>query len=97
MATQPAQRSYQFWSAVAAAPDIFDLDAGAYGLTLSATAWGTATLNRVFPGGILVPVSSAVSANGYQEIHLPAGKYQLVLAGVTALTGALEMIAPGSG
>lgn len=95
MATQPAARSYQSWSAVATAPDVFALDAGKYGLTLHATVWGTATLQRVFPGPVAVTVLVAVAADGYAVLELPAGRYQLVLAGVTALTGALEQIAPG--
>ncbi len=99
MATQPARRSYQSWTAVDAAADTFNLDAGKYGLSVAAGVWGTATLNRIFPDGAggttLVPVSAALAANGYTVYELPAGKYILTLAGVTALTGALEQIAPG--
>lgn len=102
MATQPAQRSYQSWTAVDTAPDYFNLDAGKYGLTVRAGVWGTATLNRALPDGsgtpgayVLVPVTAALAANGYTVVELPAGKYILTLAGITALTGALEQIAPG--
>lgn len=99
MATKPAQRSYQSWTAVDDAPDTFNLDAGKYGLSVAAGVWGTATLNRIFPdgaGGItLVPVTAALAVNGYTVVELPAGNYILTLAGITALTGALEQIAPG--
>lgn len=88
-------RSYQAWGAIAATPDTFNLDAGKYGLTLHATVWGTATLQRVFPSAVAVTVLVAVAADGYAVLELPAGRYQLVLAGVTALTGAIEQIAPG--
>lgn len=92
-------RSYQSWSAIDATPSDpdFNLDAGVYGLTVRATAWGTATLQRVFPGAILVTVTPALAADGYVVLQLPAGKYRMTLAGITALTGALELIAPGSG
>lgn len=92
-------RSYQSWSAINATPadPDFNLDAGVYGLTAHATVWGTATLQRVFPGAILVTVTPALAADGYIAIQLPAGKYRMTLAGVTALTGALELIASGSG
>lgn len=93
--------SFQQWTAIAATPLDFRLDAGAYGLTLHASAWGTATLSRVLPDGsggqIAVGVATAFAADGYAEIHLPAGWYRLVLAGVTAVTGMIELIAPGSG
>ena len=91
-------RSYQAWDAINATPDDFNLDAGAYGLTLRATAWGTATLQRVLkPGSTAFPitVTPAFAADGYVEIHLPAGRYRLTLAGITALSGALELLAPG--
>ena len=89
--------SFQYWAAIDATPDDFKLDAGAYGLTLHATAWGTASLEKLLPDGTTyVIVAIAIAADGYVEIHLPAGQYRLVLAGVTALTGEIAMIAPGS-
>lgn len=90
-----ATRSYQAFDAIAATPDAFNLDAGKYGLTLHATAWGTAALQRVLPGPLLVTVLTAFAADGYGVVELPAGKYQLTLAGITALSGVLEQIAPG--
>lgn len=91
-------RSYQSWDAISATPDDFDLDAGAYGLTVRADVWGTATLNRILKPGstaYAIPVNAALAANGYVEIHLPAGRYRLTLAGVTTLSGAIELLAPG--
>lgn len=88
-------RSYQSWGVIDATPDTFNLDAGKYGLTVHAAVWGTATLQRVFPGAILVTVLTAAAADGYAVVELPAGRYQLTLAGITDLTGALEQIAPG--
>lgn len=92
-------RSYQSWSAINATPadPDFNLDAGVYGLTARATVWGSVTLQRVFPGAILVAVAPILVADGYVVLQLPAGKYRATLAGITALTGALELIAPGSG
>lgn len=92
--------SFQLWNAIAASPPDFRLDAGAYGLTVTASVWGTAILSRVLPDGaggqIAVPIfAAALAANGYQKIGLPAGWYRLTLAGVTAFTGAIELIAPG--
>lgn len=89
-------RSFQFWAVIAATPDVFNLDAGLYGLALHATVWGTATLQKLLPdGATYVAVLAAVGADGYVTVWLPAGRYRLVLAGVTALTGEIALIAPG--
>jgi hypothetical protein len=93
-------RSFQYWNAINATPadPDFNLDAGVYGLTVRATAWGTATLQRVFQGGVIfVTVTPALAADGYVVLQLPAGKYRMTLAGITAFSGYLELIAPGSG
>lgn len=95
---EPKRRSYQSWDAIDATPEDFNLDAGAYGLTLHATVWGTATLQRIIKPGstaFAVTVTPAFAADGYVEVHLPAGKYRLTMAGVTALSGAIELLAPG--
>lgn len=93
--------SYQSWVGIAATPLDFKLDAGAYGLTGHATAWGTATLQRVISDGaggqFAIPVLTAFSADGYASINLPAGWYRISLAGITAFTGLIELIARGSG
>lgn len=74
-------------------PATFTLRGGAYGLTLHATTWGTATLQRQTPGGNLINVvSAAQSADGYSELHLPSGVYQLTLSGITAIDGDLVSI-----
>jgi len=73
-------------------PAPFVLRGGAYGLTLHATTWGTATLQRQTPGGVLVTVLTAQSADGYNEIHLPNGTYQLTLSGITAIDGDIVSI-----
>lgn len=91
-------RSFQYWAAISATGADFNLDAGGYGLTLHATSWGTATLKKLLPDGTTyVAVATAVAADGYVELHLPAGQYQLTLSGVTALTGEIALIVPGSG
>lgn len=91
--------SYQSWAAISATPVDFRLDAGRYGLTLHATVWGTATLQRVISnnagGQIAVAALPAIGGDGYAEIWLPAGWYRLTMAGVTALTGLIELIYRG--
>lgn len=98
MAINNQPRNFQFWNTIGATPAQFNLDAGAYGLTLHAGAWGTATLQKLLPdGATLVAVSQVFTADGYQELHLPAGQYQLTLSGVTGLIGEIAKIASGSG
>lgn len=97
-ATISMTRSFQYWAAINATGPDFNLDAGGYGLTLHATAWGTATLKKLLPDGTTyVAVATAITADGYVELHLPAGQYQLTLSGVTGLTGEIALIVPGSG
>lgn len=91
-------RSFQFFNAIAATPDTFNLDAGKYGITVKATVWGTAALQRMIPDGTkatFVTVAAAFAADGYAVLELPAGEYKMLLAGVTALSGLIEQIAPG--
>lgn len=96
MARNDQPRSFQYWSAINATPNDFNLDAGIYGLTIAASVFGTATLQRLLPDNTTyVPVSSALAANGYTVLQLPAGQYRLALAGVTALIGVIELIARG--
>lgn len=94
-------RSFHLWNAIAATPLDFALDAGAYGFTARATVWGSATLQRVLTDGaggqVVVPVLAPLTADGYAEIHLPAGWYRVTLAGITAFTAEIALIAPGSG
>ncbi len=97
MAVNSQPRSFQFWNAIAATPNDFNLDAGAYGLTVVATVWGTATLQKLLPDGVTyVPVNAAILAgNGYVSLQLPAGQYRMVLAGITAFSGVIEKIDTG--
>jgi hypothetical protein len=96
MARNDQPRSFQSWTTIDATPNDFLLDAGWYGLTLVAVAWGTATLKRLIPGTTTyVTVATAVAADGYATVQLPAGQYQLTLAGITDLSGMIELITPG--
>jgi hypothetical protein len=80
------------WSAIGSTPVAFTLRGGAYGITLHATTWGTATLQRKTPDGGFVTVLTAFSADGYQTVNLPNGTYQLLLSGITALSGDIVSI-----
>lgn len=84
--------SVQTFSAISATPATFKLRGGAYGITMHATAWGTATLQRAAPDGTLVTVLTAFSADGYQNVNLPNGTYTLTLSGITALSGDIVSI-----
>jgi len=101
MAIRNIPRSFQSWGAINATDLDFNLDAGVYGLTLHATAWGTATLKKLLPDGVtyvsVMGSGGPIAADGYTVLQLPAGQYQLTLASVTALTGEIALIAKGSG
>lgn len=85
---------------VAPATD-FNCDAGVYGLTATATVWGTLQLQRMIMdptlGAVYVNIGAAVAANGFAEYHLPAGQYHLAGAGTTALSALFERIGPWAG
>lgn len=96
MAVNSQPRSFQFWNAIDATPNDFNLDAGLYGLAISATVFGTAALQKLLPDGTTyVTVSAAFAANGYAVLQLPAGQYRLLMAGVTALIGEIALISRG--
>lgn len=96
MAINNIPRSYQAWNAIAATPNDFNLDAGLYGLTVSATVFGTAQLQKLNPDGLTyTAVSPVLAANGYSTLQLPAGQYRMALAGVTAFSGVIELISRG--
>ena len=102
MAVNQFPRNFQSWVAINATPNDFKLDAGIFGLTLKATVWGTATLQQLVldgnsPSNTWIAVATAVAADGYATVQLPAGTYRLALAGVTGLTGDISLIAKGSG
>ena len=98
-------RSYQFWNNISATPADFALDAGWYGLTLSALVPGTGvTLMRLINGtaiyvavtALIVPgVAPAVAAGNYTNLILPAGQYQLFFGTTTGLSGMIELVSRG--
>jgi hypothetical protein len=87
---------YQVWANINATPLDFRLNAGRFGLELTAGVWGTATLQQ-YDGtnDAYFPVSAAIAANGYTVLDLPSGQYQLTLAGVTGLKGKIQKIDAG--
>ena len=98
MAAINQPRSYQFWNTIDATPGSFNLDAGRYGLNVSAAVWGTAILEHALPTTpalTWLPVTASLAANGYTVIDLPAGLYRLTLAGITDLVGSIEKISVG--
>ena len=97
MAIVNQPRNFQFWNNISATPPMFNLDAGAYGLTLTAGTFGTPTLQKLLPDGATFVTVAAPTAAGYTELHLPAGWYQLTLTGTTGLIGEIALIAKGSG
>lgn len=90
-------KNFQFWNSISATPVDFRLNAGLYGVTLHATAWGTATLRMLMPDGTLATYLTvqAFTADSYTDFRLPAGQYQLTLSGVTGLTGEIALVASG--
>lgn len=89
-------RNFQYWPNAGAAANDFNLGAGVFGLTLSASVWGTAVLQKLLPdGATYVPVSSAIAVSGLTVLQLPAGQYRLVVAGTTTFVGELALIARG--
>lgn len=100
MAANPIKtipRSYQFWIALAATPATdFELDAGAYGLTVAAAGFTSYQLQRLLPDGVTyTPAMPAAAAAGYTVLQLPAGRYSMVVVGATAFTGIIEKIDTG--
>lgn len=94
MAINNIPRSFQTWSAVAATPPDFNLDAGVYGLLLVWTA-GTITLQKLLPDGVTyAAVSAAIAASGYTVLQLPAGQYRLAIV-TGPVTGEIALIARG--
>lgn len=79
----------------------FVCDSGVFGLTATASAWGTLQLQRLVIdptlGAQYVNVGAAIAANGFTEYHLPAGQYFLNAAGTTALSAVFEKIGKWAG
>lgn len=81
------------WSDISSTPAVFTLRGGQYALTIHAATWGTATLQRRAADNVTyVTVLTAFSADGFQNVKLPAGIYQLTLSGVSGLYGDLTTI-----
>lgn len=104
MAANPIKnipRNYYTIANNVAPADDFNCDAGVYGLTATATAWGTLQLQRLIVdpvlGALYVNIGAAIAANGFAEYHLPAGQYHLAAAGTTALSALFERIGPWAG
>lgn len=104
MAVNNRPRSFQQWpnavyapAPVSATPPDFNLDAGVYGLTLTAGVWGTATLQKLLPDGTtyVAVIGGGFAGDGYTTLMLPAGQYRMALAGITALNGVIELISRG--
>lgn len=93
MAITNIPRSFQFWSAIAATPPDFNLDAGIYGITLAVTA-GSATLQKLLPDGVTYVAVTAALPTGYSVVQLPAGQYRLVVV-TGPVTGEIALIARG--
>lgn len=97
MAVNTIPRSFQAWANISATPPDFYLDAGLYGLLLTAT-WGggTAVLQKLLPDGATWAPVSSQNANSYATLYLPAGKYRLVITTATALYGEIALIVRGA-
>lgn len=70
-----------------ATPASFTLRGGNYGIEVVAT-WGggSVTLNRLAAdGSTYVSTGISFTANGYQNVNLPSGTYQLAIATATAV------------
>lgn len=91
-------KDYQTWQNISATPTDFDLNSGVFALALHATAWGTGVqLKKLVqdgssPANTYVPVSPVITADGYVELHLSAGQYQLAFGTTAGLTGEIAKI-----
>jgi hypothetical protein len=75
------------FSNVAVTQGPFPLNAGQYGVTVTATfGGGSVTLQRLGPdGSTFVTCMPAFTVAGYASAFLPAGTYQLLIATATAV------------
>src|SRR3984885_6108176 len=72
------------FSNISATTTPFLLTPGSYGVTVSSASFngGSVTLEiQSLDGTTFIPVLPPFSANGYQEILLPTGLYQLAVSG----------------
>jgi len=72
---------------ISATPAPFVLRGGNYGITAHATfGGGSVTLQRLSPDGVTyVTVLTAITADGYANLNLPSGTYQLAIATATGV------------
>jgi hypothetical protein len=64
----------------------FVLLGGKYGVSVSATFnSGTIALQTLGPDGTTFVTAASFTANGYQAVDLPAGKYQVAITTETAV------------
>ena len=95
MARNDQPRSYQFWNAINATPNDFNLDAGDYGLTVAAGGFTSFQLQKLMPNGVTyAPITALTAVAGYSNLKLPAGQYQMTLV-ATAFIGVIEKIDVG--
>lgn len=102
MAINNIPRSFQFWNNISATPNDFNLDAGIYGLVISAAVPGTGViLQKLLPDGVtyvavtaaLVPgIAPAAAAGNFTNLILPAGQYRLAFGTTTGFTGEIALI-----
>lgn len=87
-------RDYQQWSNNVIPVIDFPCKAGVYTFTATATAWGTAQLQRMVADPVLgaeyINIGAAIVANGMTEYHLAAGQYHWAIAGTTGFSGVFE-------
>jgi hypothetical protein len=72
---------------ISATTAAFELQGGTYGVFVTAT-WGggNVALNGVGPdGSTLAPVMTALTANGYASVVIPAGMYKFAVTTATAV------------
>lgn len=96
MAITNQPRSYQFWNAITATPNDFNLDVGNYGITVATGGFTSFQLLKLMPDGVTyAPITAVITVAGYTVIQLPAGQYRLALIGATAFIGTIEKIDVG--
>jgi hypothetical protein len=83
--TQTATDGFKF-GPVTATQGPFTLAGGLYGVLVEAdfSGAGTVTLQAIAGSGTAVTCLTAISADGYATVYLPAGRYQFTVGGTIA-------------
>lgn len=84
-------------AAAAVTADVFSLRGGAYGVTIIASNFGTANLQRLSADGstyVNVSTDTNFAANGYASVVVPEGTYRINASGITAAYISVQRI-PG--